>query len=49
MPIERVYDEFAKSKNVTMHGGKVTDSTDWSSWRNRFDEIIAMFESTSKS
>jgi hypothetical protein len=48
---KRMFDEFAKSEAVTMHGGEAPDSTDWSSWRNRFDKIVGMFElmSTTKS
>lgn len=33
---------------VTINGGEAPDSTDWSSWRNRFGKIVAMFESMVK-
>jgi outer membrane protein assembly factor BamB len=42
---KKLFDEFSKSENVTMHGGEVADSTDWASWRNRFDLILKMFDS----
>jgi hypothetical protein len=42
---KKLYDEFSAAKNVTMHGGEIADSTDWASWRNRFDLILKMFES----
>ena len=42
---KHLFDEFSKSKNVTMHGGEVADSTDWASWRNRFDQVLMMFKS----
>jgi glycosyltransferase involved in cell wall biosynthesis len=34
----------AKNPNVTVVGGQVNDSTDWSSWRNRYDKILALLK-----
>jgi outer membrane protein assembly factor BamB len=39
-----LFDEFSKSENVKMHGGEAADSTDWASWRNRFDQILTMLQ-----
>lgn len=32
--------EISKNQNVKMLGGQVNDSTDWGSWKNRFDVIV---------
>ncbi len=35
-------DEAKKSEKVTITGGEVNDSTDWSSWRNRIDNVLRL-------
>lgn len=37
---KRVFDESQASKNLTVVGGKVSDTTGWHSWRNRFEEVF---------
>lgn len=40
---KRLFDEFSKSENVVIVGGEAPDSTDWSSWRNRFDQVLNLY------
>ena len=35
-----LYDELGQFENLQLSGGEVTDSSDWTSWRNRFDVIL---------
>lgn len=35
-----LFQMFADNKNIQLAGGEVNDSTDWSSWRNRFDVML---------
>ena len=37
---KRVFDEAVASKNLNVVGGRVSDTTGWHSWRNRFEEIF---------
>ena len=36
-----LHDELKKNENLTVSGGMVNDSTDWSSWRNRYDQMLS--------
>ena len=42
----RLDDGFSKSDVIRMRGGEAADSTDWASWRNRFDQILDLFNKT---
>jgi enterochelin esterase-like enzyme len=37
---QELFQIFADNKNIQLAGGEVNDSTDWSSWRNRFDVML---------
>ena len=39
---EKLFTEIGKNENVTIAGGMVNDSTDWSSWKNRYHEILGL-------
>ena len=39
---ESLASELKKNENVTVTGGMVNDSTDWSSWQNRVDQILRL-------
>lgn len=42
---EKLFKGIAENENVQVTGGMVNDSTDWSSWRNRYHEIFGLFKS----
>ncbi|MFK7767439.1 MAG: PQQ-binding-like beta-propeller repeat protein [Mariniblastus sp.] len=39
---QRIFDGLTSSENVKVKGGMVNDSTDWSSWKNRYHEVFQM-------
>lgn len=39
---KKLFDELGKIDNLQVTGGMVNDSTDWSSWKNRYAEIFAL-------
>lgn len=41
---DSIYQSIARNKNIEMSGGMVNDSTDWSSWKNRYHEIIDLLQ-----
>jgi outer membrane protein assembly factor BamB len=40
--IQSLVNEIKKNENVTISGGMVNDTTGWSSWQNRIDQILNM-------
>lgn len=39
---KKIFDSIAENNNIELTGGMVNDSTDWSSWRNRYEDIFAL-------
>ena len=37
---KQLYESCQQNEKVTARGGMVNDSTDWSSWRNRYHEFL---------
>ena len=41
---EKIFQAIGENENVTVSGGMVNDSTDWSSWKNRYHEIFGLLD-----
>lgn len=39
---KKIFDGLGEYKNLKVTGGMVNDSTDWSSWKNRYDEVFQL-------
>ncbi len=39
---QSLVDEIKKNEQITVVGGMVNDTTDWSSWKNRYEEILGL-------
>lgn len=40
-----IFDALEKHEHITVFGGMANDSADWSSWRNRYDEVLRVLTS----
>lgn len=45
---DAIYQAIAMNKNIRTSGGMVNDSTDWSSWKNRYHEMIELLDESNE-
>ena len=43
---QEIFDAIKKNPHFEIRGGRVNDSTDWSSWKNRYDRVLQFSETT---